>query len=139
MQPSKQFCKRQIERMEGLPYYATIGTHGFTELVNALVDSAASDDIARAAVDAILSDTSRASSPETNRVPSPGELRVWVQAQAPPPLDDQRPARQFCGGCESGWVRATESARGFVYEGVGRCVCQGGTFKPAANRHEVLQ
>jgi hypothetical protein len=136
---TKQFCKRQIERMEGLPYYASIGVNGFQELVNALQEAAVTEQIARGAVDAILADTCRAANPETNRVPSPGELRVWVEAQSPAPLDDTRPARRFCGYCESGWVRSTTEYRGMPYALVGRCVCQGGTFIASPREGMVTQ
>jgi len=81
--------------MEGLPYYASIGANGFQELVDALQAAAETEDLARAAVGNLLADLARASSPETNRVPSPGELRAWVSAvidaernvwKSPPPL-----------------------------------------------------
>ena len=136
---SKQFCKRQIERMEGLPYYASIGANGFQELVNALQSAAATEEIARSAVDAILADPCRVASPETNRVPSPGELRVWVEAQSPPPLDDTRPDLRFCGNCNGGWVPYTREYRGMPYDCVGRCVCQGGTFLPSPQAGMVAQ
>jgi hypothetical protein len=115
--------------MAGLPYFGTIGPNGFTELVNALQESAADEWKARAAVDAILADTSRASSPETNRVPSPGELRVWVEAQSPT-LDEDKPAGVFCGHCDNGWVRMNRVYRGMTYGYAGRCVCQGGKCSP---------
>lgn len=123
----KQFCKRQIERLEGLPFYASIGSNGFTELVGTLQNFSASESIAKAAIDALLFDQPRASNSETNRVPSPGELRLWIEAQSPETLDDQRPEGRYCGHCERGWIRHATVFRGNRYEGVRRCECQGVT------------
>ena len=40
----------------------------------------ACEEIAKAAMDALIGDTCRASSPELNKLPTPGEIRVWVRA-----------------------------------------------------------
>lgn len=126
MRPSKQFCKSQIERMEGLPYYAAIGPHGFQELVNTLQGSSPCEESAKAAVDAILSDTSRASSPETNRVPSPGELIIWLKSQREDQYDSpSNYSGRHCPRCENGrppgWITFTVTAHGLPYAFAGKC------------------
>lgn len=75
---SKQFCKSQIERFEGLPYYGSIGQNGFVELVNALQIVSKTEEIAALLVTGILMDRTRAMNPATNRVPTPGELNDWA-------------------------------------------------------------
>jgi hypothetical protein len=74
---SKQFCKSQIERFEGLPYYASIGQNGFVELVNGLQEVCSTEEVARLVVSGILLDRTRAMNPSTNRVPTPGEIHDW--------------------------------------------------------------
>lgn len=99
---SKQFCKSQIERFEGLPYYASIGQNGFVELVNGLQSVCSTEEIATLVVSGILLDRTRAMNPATNRVPTPGELHDWSYrvyeeiSRRPVP----QPKRTVCIRCE---------------------------------------
>jgi len=99
---SKQFCKAQIERFEGLPYYASIGQNGFVELVNALQTVSKTEEIATMVVTGILMDRTRAMNPATNRVPTPGELNDWafraMEDIAMRPVKESK--RTTCRRCE---------------------------------------
>ncbi len=81
MKPTLKFCGEQIARFDGMPGYASMGHAGGRERAEALRDESPSEEVARAAMDALISDTCRASSPELNKLPTPGEIRVWVQAE----------------------------------------------------------
>lgn len=124
MKPSKKFCGEQILRLSGLSGFAGMGETGYQERARALLEYADTEDIARAAIDALLADTARASNPETNRVPSPGEIRLWIESVQPerdyyePPPPSGETGRPGCGWtststigpdgepsqCENGWI-----------------------------------
>lgn len=67
----------QIERLSCLPYFAQLSPAAIEELIAVLVG--VDDRHGIAAVTNIITDVARASSPATNRVPSPGELRAWIE------------------------------------------------------------
>lgn len=79
MQISKAAAARQIERLSGLPYFSQLQPAALDELIKAM--QIGTEEESTAAINALLSDVSRASSADTNRVPSPGELRAWIQSQ----------------------------------------------------------
>lgn len=98
MPVSRRTASIQVERLHGLPFFSSIGESGLAELIAAMQSEARSDEEAQLAVSALLGDISRAGSTETNRVPSPGELRAWLQAQRNDKYDSPKPARlEFCG------------------------------------------
>lgn len=124
MKPSMKFCGEQIMRLDGLVGFASMGENGYRERAKALFDAAPSEDIAEAAISALLADPARASNTETNRLPSAGEIRLWVNAVQPerdyyePPPPSGETGRPGCGWtststigpdgepskCESGWI-----------------------------------
>ena len=143
-----------INRLDGLPYFAALTEAGYRELYTALAQESRSEEEAHSAITALLSDAARASSAETNRVPSPGEVRLWVRSQRPDQYDSPPPAsgKRGCGRvidkwrhpdggparCEGGWIHKREwrEIRGMVnedgtramqpYDFAGRCKCQDG-------------
>ena len=145
---------RIINRLDGLPFFSAMTEAGYKELYSALAQEARSEMEAEEAVTALLSDAGRAGNVETNRVPSPGEIRLWVRAQRQDQYDTPPPAsgRSGCGKvfekwehpdggkarCEHGWVRRRiwKEIRGMVdehggramqpYDFSGRCKCQDG-------------
>lgn len=145
---------QQINRLDGLPYFAALSEAGYKELYTALAQEARSEAEAESAITALLSDAARAGSAETNRVPSPGEVRLWVRAQREDQYDTPAPvdSRKGCGRvidawrdpdgeparCVNGWIRRREwrEIRGIVdeqgaplyqpYDYSGRCRCQDG-------------
>jgi hypothetical protein len=70
----------QVMRLSGLPYFGQLQPQAIEELVAVLQYS---DTEAQAAnvISALLADTIRAANPDTNRVPSPGELRIWLHSE----------------------------------------------------------
>lgn len=138
-----RFCGEQIMRLDGLVGFASMGEAGYRERAKALFDAAGTADIAAAAITALLNDTARASNTETNRLPSAGEIRLWVDAVRP---HEEKPsyremagasaddgARNYtCGRCRDGWIFHTKRVilKGSVqpqdYEFAGRCRCVGG-------------
>lgn len=96
----RKIALQQIERFAALPYYPAGNDVVLAELAAALMH-AESDAQACNTVSAILGDVARASSATTNRVPSPGEIRAW--------LDDEKDKTkrywrspdppQFCRRC----------------------------------------
>ena len=78
---TKVFCAEQIQRLSALPYYTALDQTGFDSLWQALQATAETEAMAEKAISALLADTCRAANPDLNRVPSPGEIRVWVHQQ----------------------------------------------------------
>ncbi len=101
MKPTLKFCGEQIARLDGIQGYSAMGPAGGRERAEALRDESPTEEVARAAMTALIADECRASNPELNRLPSPGEIRVWVRAEleraqeryAPPEKPD------FCLRC----------------------------------------
>jgi len=108
MKPSMKFCGEQIMRLDGLVGFASMGENGYRERAKALFDAAPTEDIAEAAISALLADPARASNTETNRLPSAGEIRLWVNAVQPerdyyePPTPVEDGGKRGCG-----WVSTT--------------------------------
>ena len=138
-----RFCGEQITRLEGLVGYASMGENGYRERAKALFESAGTRDIAEAAITALLGDTARASNTETNRLPSAGEIRLWVDVVRPKeePVsyremasesDDDGIPTYTCGRCRDGWIFRTKRVifKGSnvpqEYEYAGYCKCKGG-------------
>lgn len=76
---SFELASQRIEMLAGLPYYQNTPPEAMVSLIHALAAEADSDAMACNAMEALRSDIARASSSATNRMPSPGEIRVWVQ------------------------------------------------------------
>ena len=76
---SFELAAQRIEMLSGLPYYQNTLPEAMASLIHALASEADSDAMACNAMEALRSDVARASSSATNRMPSPGEIRVWVQ------------------------------------------------------------
>jgi hypothetical protein len=78
---SFELAAQRIEMLSGLPYYQNTLPEAMASLIHALAAEADSDAMACNAMEAIRSDIARASSSTTNRMPSPGEIRLWVQQE----------------------------------------------------------
>ncbi len=127
--PTAKFCSDQIRRLSALPYYGTLDPAGFKTLWEALQSVAESEEEAARAITMLLYDEARASNPETNRVPSPGEIRAWVSSLKPDRYEPTQPLG-LCGNCEAGWVHEEREVDGRLISGVSKCVCQGGAAYP---------
>lgn len=122
---------QQIDRLSGLPFFSSLSEAALNELNVAIAEEARDIDEARLAVSALLSDTGRSGNLETNRVPSPGELRSWVRSQRSDNYDTPQPSNgSFCARCRDGrppgWIHDRRIVRGNEYEFSGRCKCQPG-------------
>lgn len=131
---------RLVNRLDCLPFFSALTESGYRELYLAVAQEARSEMEADAAITALLSDAGRASNVDTNRVPSPGELRLWIRAQRDDQYDTPPPASRKggCGRewpnwryedengrhvskCENGWVRRT------IWREIGHMVNEDGT------------
>lgn len=131
---------RLVNRLDCLPFFSALTESGYRELYSAVAQEARSEMEADAAITALLSDAGRASNVDTNRVPSPGELRLWIRAQRDDQYDTPPPAssKGGCGRewpnwryedengrhvskCENGWVRRT------IWREIGHMVNEDGT------------
>ncbi len=131
---------RLVNRLDCLPFFSALTESGYRELYAAVAQEARSEMEADSAITALLSDAGQASNVDTNRVPSPGELRLWIRAQREDQYDTPAPAssRRGCGRafpnwhyedddgrhvskCEGGWVRRT------IWRQIGRLVNEDGT------------
>lgn len=131
---------RLVNRLDCLPFFSALTESGYRELYLAVAQEARSEMEADAAITALLSDAGRASNVDTNRVPSPGELRLWIRAQRDDQYDTPPPAssKGGCGRewpnwryedengrhvskCENGWVRRT------IWREIGHMVNEDGT------------
>jgi len=128
-----RIAAQQTERLSSLPYFSAIPESGKMELITAMAEEARSDDEARLAISALLADTGRAGNVETNRVPSPGELRLWLQSQRSDKYDtpdyirgDGRYCERCTNGRPQGWIYEKRMIRGLIYDFSGRCRCQPG-------------
>lgn len=105
MKATLKFCGAQILRLDGLTGYASMGQEGFQERAKALMEAAGTEELAAAAISALLADTARASSTDTNRLPSPGEIRLWVESLKPQRYEESgTTGGGGCGRCQDGWV-----------------------------------
>lgn len=141
MKATLKFCGEQILRLDGLAGYASMGQEGFRERAKALMESAGTEYVAEAAISALLSDTARAASTDTNRLPSVGEIRLWVEAVQPErratESGGQPPHGGYCDLCRHGrppgWVHAVKIVKGNRYEFSGKCPrCNPGWYGSAA-------
>lgn len=108
MKATLKFCGEQILRLDGLTGYASMGAEGFRERATALMESAGTEELAAAAISALLADTVRASSVDTNRLPSAGEIRLWAESLKPQRYEESgTTGKSGCGRCEGGWVFVT--------------------------------
>lgn len=94
-------AERLIARLESLPFAAQTSAEGWSGLIDALAERAESVEQAAAAIEALLTDTARASNPTTDRMPSKGELLLWIQAQQQPVAE--RDSGWSCGRIIDGW------------------------------------
>jgi hypothetical protein len=98
---SFELASQRITMLSGLPYYQNMLPEAMVSLIQALAAEADSDAMACNALEALRSDVARASSSATNRMPSPGEIRVWIQHEK----DKARrywvspPEPEFCRKC----------------------------------------
>lgn len=97
---SFELAAQRIEMLSGLPYYQNTLPEAMASLIHALAAEADNDAMACNAMEAMRSDVVRASS-ANNRMPSPGEIRFWVQLEK----DKARrywispPEPEFCVKC----------------------------------------
>lgn len=143
MPATKDFCEKQINRLECLKGFQWAGQVALTELFTMLRRSAQSNEEAETAITMLITDHERAADPGRRGMPEPGEIALYVaaarrsaQAEAP-----SAPARLLCGHCEEGWVRTVIETQFCgvpqTYEGVIRCACNGGTTQPKRMEQET--
>jgi len=78
---SFELASQRMTMLAALPYYQNTLPEAMVSLIQALAAEADSDAMACNALEALRSDITRASSPANNRMPSPGEIRSWVQLE----------------------------------------------------------
>ena len=86
-----------IDKLDSLPYSHALSAAGRMVLIETLAREAESPGEANSVVMSILTDTMRASFVETNRMPSPGELLLWLRGSRTPSARPS-PACRRCGG-----------------------------------------
>ena len=86
-----------IDKLDSLPYSHALSAAGRMVLIETLAREAQSPDEANSAIMSILTDTMRASFAETNRMPSPGELLLWLHGSRTT-TSRPSPACRRCGG-----------------------------------------
>lgn len=86
-----------IDKLDSLPYSHALSAAGRMVLIETLAQEAESPAEANSVVMSILTDTTRASFVETNRMPSPGELLLWLRGSRAPSARPS-PACRRCGG-----------------------------------------
>lgn len=132
-----QFCGKQIMRLEGLSGFGSMTQTGLRERAAALLNAAGTEQLAEAAISALLADTARASNPDTNRLPSVGEIRLWVEAVQPERRYEESSTQTSTGGfCDlcrhgrpPGWITRTRVVKGNHYEFAGKCPrCNPGSY-----------
>lgn len=141
MPANERYCARLIQCFDQFPNWGMISDETKAGLVRFLAAKARDDHEAHAAIQDLLADTERASSTATNRVPTTGELQVWLEAvRQPEPaksyremgVDDDGVPNYTCGRCRDGWIFRTKTviSKGSplpqVYEFAGYCKCKGG-------------
>jgi hypothetical protein len=107
-------------RLSSLPFFPRGDNDAIAELLLSMARNADSEFQAEAAITALLQDSQRASDAQTNRCPSPGEIKLWLDAQrrsdAPQYEYVDTPGcgrilPQYShpdggpGRCERGWIR----------------------------------
>lgn len=104
---------RLVNRLDCLPFFSALTESGYRELYVAVAQEARSDMEAESAITALLSDVGRAANVDTNRVPSPGELRLWIRAQRDDQYDTPAPisSKRGCGKVFDGWHYEDEDGR----------------------------
>ena len=140
MPANERYCAQLVQCFDQFANWSYISDETKAQLVRFLATNARDDHEAHAAIQDLLGDTARASSTATNRVPTTGELKVWLEAQRPPEApkayaemagDDGVP-NSGCGRCRDGWIFQTKrviskgSSVPQEYEFAGRCKCVGG-------------
>ena len=121
---SAKAAKGMLARLSVLPWFPTQNPFAQTELETAIREEAKTDLEAHNGISALLADPSRASSAETNRCPTPGELREWIRVarraagEDGAAVIDPEPTRGYCqklvpghknpngrpAQCERGWI-----------------------------------
>jgi hypothetical protein len=132
-----RYCATLVQCFEQFSNWPMIGDDGRRRLVEHLASQARDDHEAHAAIQDLLADPARASSPATNKVPTMGELSQWLASQrqdqydTPPPISSKGGCGKVFEGwfyddhegrhpshCAGGWVRRTvwREVRGMVGE-----------------------
>ncbi len=140
MPANERYCAQLVQCFDQFANWSYISDETKAQLVRFLATNARDDHEAHAAIQDLLGDTARASSTATNRVPTTGELKVWLEAQRPPEapqsyaemVGDDGVPNGGCGRCRDGWIFQTKrviskgSSVPQEYEFAGRCRCVGG-------------
>lgn len=140
MPADMRYCATLVECFEQYPNWPMLGDETRRQLVEHLAKTARDDHEAHAAIQDLLADPARASSPATNKVPTMGELTQWLMSQRDDQYDTPPPASRKggCGRewpnwryedengrhvskCENGWVRRT------IWREIGHMVNEDGT------------
>lgn len=140
MPANERYCATLVQSFDQFPNWGMISEETKRRMVAHLAATARDDHEAHAAITDLLTDTARASSASTNRVPTIGELTQWITAQRGDQYDTPPPANRKggCGRefphwhyddengrhvsrCEGGWVRRT------IWREIGHMVNEDGT------------
>lgn len=123
MPASERYCMELVLSFDQFPNWGFISETTKASLAKFLAQNARDDHEAHAAVCDLLADTARASSSQTNRVPTTGELKLWLESQRPahpnppPPTEKRGCGAVFAkyqhpdGGaarCEDSWLRTVK-------------------------------
>jgi hypothetical protein len=81
MPANERYCAQLIQCFDQFANWSYISDETKAQLVRFLAVNARDDHEAHAAIQDLLGDTARASSTATNRVPTTGELKVWLESQ----------------------------------------------------------
>lgn len=128
MPANERYCAQLVNSFDQFSNWSFISVETKRSLVEFLAREARDDHEAHAAVCDLLGDVSRASSSATNKVPTTGELKLWLEAQRPQ-HDTPAPiaSRKGCGNCEGGWIFcekwATVNGQRQKYSYAGLCAC----------------
>jgi hypothetical protein len=131
MPANERYCLQLVQCFDQFSNWGYISEETKGSLVQFLAREAKDDHEAHAAVQDLLADPARASSSATNKVPTIGELQLWLHAQRPQ-HESQAPitSRRGCGNCENGWIfrEAWKSVGGqrMLYSFAGKCPCREG-------------
>lgn len=130
MPANERYCAQLVQSFDQYSNWGFISQETKISLIKFLADYARDDHEAHAAIVDLMGDTARAGSPATNKVPTVGELKLWIEAQrpqheSPPPIT----SRRGCGQCENGWIFRTAwrtvNGQRREYSFAGPCACGG--------------
>lgn len=113
MPASERYCATLVQTFDQFSNWGMISEETKRKLVEHIAATARDDHEAHAAITDLLNDAARAASPQTNRVPTIGELTQWIVSQRTDQYDTPAPASRKggCGKVFDGWYYEDENGR----------------------------